>query len=146
VYNFYAYPENIRPRIAQMLILPPFQKQGLAVELMSMIYRRYRTDKKAIEITGEPHQTCTLPYIYFIIFATMYVLITLHLHNSILTFLIFAVEDPSDDCEVLRDYVDARDCMKLLAFADENLRKGYSAEMTEQAKKELKITKVSLPK
>lgn len=52
VYNFYCFPEHIRPRIGQMLLLPPFQKQGLAIELLSCIYRTYRSDNKVTEITG----------------------------------------------------------------------------------------------
>ena len=28
VYNFFAYPDHIRPRISQILVLPPFQRMG----------------------------------------------------------------------------------------------------------------------
>ena len=55
-----------------------------------------------------------------------------------------AVEDPSDDFEMLRDFVDARDCMKLKTYAPANLKKGYSNEMAEEASKTLKMTKVHL--
>jgi histone acetyltransferase 1 len=53
VYQFYTYPDLKRPRVAQMLILPPFQKQGLAVRLLSCIYTFYRNDPKVKEITGK---------------------------------------------------------------------------------------------
>ncbi|ODM94910.1 Histone acetyltransferase type B catalytic subunit [Orchesella cincta] len=101
VYNFYCYPELIRPRVAQMVILPPFQRQGLAVELLSAIYRSYRSNPKTKEIT---------------------------------------VEDPSDDFERLRDFVDARDCSKLSSYSNEKLKKGFSKEMSEEAKTVLKMT------
>lgn len=55
VYEYYAYPNNKRPRISQMLILPPFQNQGLAVHLMNSMYKFYSTDKNVIDITGK-HQ------------------------------------------------------------------------------------------
>jgi histone acetyltransferase 1 len=101
VYNFYCYPEMIRPRVAQMVVLPPFQRQGLGVELLSVIYRYYRGNPKVKEIT---------------------------------------VEDPSDDFERLRDFVDARDCSKLSTFVPENLVQGISTDMLDEAKKVLKMT------
>jgi histone acetyltransferase 1 len=102
VYNFFAYPANIRPRVSQMLILPPFQRQGLGVNLLRTIYTHYRGDTKVKEIT---------------------------------------VEDPSDDFELLRDYVDARDCMKLPSYSVENLKNGFSDKMLEETSKQLKMTK-----
>jgi len=101
VYDFYCYPDMIRPRVAQMLILPPFQRQGLGVELLSIVYRYYRGKPNVKEIT---------------------------------------VEDPSDDFERLRDFVDARDCSQLATFSVENLKKGISIGMLEEAKKVLKMT------
>lgn len=53
VYQFYVYPEQIRPRVAQMLILPPFQRQGLGSELLSAIYGFYRSNPAVKEITGK---------------------------------------------------------------------------------------------
>jgi len=101
VYEFYCYPEMIRPRVAQMVILPPFQRQGLGVELLSTIYRSYRSNSKVKEIT---------------------------------------VEDPSDDFERLRDFVDARDCCKLTAFSAEKLKQGISVDMISETKNVLKMT------
>lgn len=52
VYQYYAYPQHIRPRIAQFLILPPFRRIGLGKHLLQAIYREYigRCDVK--DITG----------------------------------------------------------------------------------------------
>lgn len=36
VYLYYAYPDNVRPRISQMLVLPPFQKIGIGTKLIEV--------------------------------------------------------------------------------------------------------------
>lgn len=51
------------------------------------------------------------------------------------------VEDPSDEFIRLRDFVDCRNCMKLETFNPDNLKKGFSPEMAEEAKKTFKIGK-----
>jgi len=38
VYNFFCYPDKIRKRISQFLVLPPFQKQGHGFQLLNTIY------------------------------------------------------------------------------------------------------------
>jgi len=53
------------------------------------------------------------------------------------------VEDPSDDFERLRDFVDARDCSKLTSYSKQKLKRGFSNEMYEEAKTVLKMTNVS---
>lgn len=53
VYEFYGYPENIRPRISQMLILPPFQRLGIATALLTSIYDKYTSDPKVLTIAVE---------------------------------------------------------------------------------------------
>ena len=35
VYQYYAYPANIRPRVSQVLTLPPYQKKGLGSRLLN---------------------------------------------------------------------------------------------------------------
>lgn len=40
VYLYYAYPENIRPRISQMLVLPPFQKLGIGSKMIQVSERK----------------------------------------------------------------------------------------------------------
>lgn len=49
------------------------------------------------------------------------------------------VEDPSDEFRRVRNYVDAKLCMKLPAFAPDKLKNGYHQEMADAAKKEYKI-------
>ncbi|XP_071526683.1 histone acetyltransferase type B catalytic subunit isoform X2 [Panulirus ornatus] len=53
VYEYYAYPSNIRPRISQMLVLPPFQRIGLGAEMLNSIYSYYKNDAKVLDITVE---------------------------------------------------------------------------------------------
>lgn len=36
IYLYYAYPENIRPRISQMLVLPPFQRLGIGSKFIQV--------------------------------------------------------------------------------------------------------------
>ncbi|CAG2101444.1 unnamed protein product [Medioppia subpectinata] len=53
VYRYYAYPQRIRPRISQFLILPPFQKCGLGTKLLDTIYGFYIKDSNVYDITVE---------------------------------------------------------------------------------------------
>ncbi|KAG4075417.1 hypothetical protein HA402_015070 [Bradysia odoriphaga] len=53
IYVYYAYPEHIRPRISQMLVLPPFQKLGIGSKFIQVIYNRFKFDDKVIDITVE---------------------------------------------------------------------------------------------
>ena len=42
VYQYYAYGRDqnmMRPRISQMLVLPPYQRQGLGSKLLETVYR-----------------------------------------------------------------------------------------------------------
>nr|CAG4646276.1 EOG090X06NC [Macrothrix elegans] len=102
VYLYFAYPNKIRPRISQFLILPPFQRKGLGAELLNVIYRSFLRDCNILDIT---------------------------------------VEDPSEEFVRLRDFVDAKNCIRLPSFSKEKLKEGFSAEMIEEAKRELKINK-----
>lgn len=106
VYEYYAYPQNIRPRISQMLVLPPFQKLGLGTKFLETIYNFYQTQKNVIDIT---------------------------------------VEDPSEDFQRMRNFVDARLCMKLKSFQKEELKKGFNKEMTKEAREALKVRYKSFP-
>lgn len=59
VYRYYAYPQHIRPRIAQVLILPPFRQMGLGTQLLQAIYREYVGMNEVKDITGnEKHKRC----------------------------------------------------------------------------------------
>lgn len=53
VYRYYAYLDKIRPRISQVLILPPFQRQGLGANLLETIYCHYRGQSDVLDITVE---------------------------------------------------------------------------------------------
>ncbi|KAJ8670297.1 hypothetical protein QAD02_001556 [Eretmocerus hayati] len=102
IYQYYAYPHHKRPRIAQVLILPPFQNMGLGSHLLRAIYREYLTREDVKDIT---------------------------------------VEDPSEDFQRLRDYVDAVNCSKLPSFSKENLMKGFNKTMVLEAREKFKINR-----
>ena len=42
----------MRPRISQMLILPPFQRQGLGAKLLNVVSKHYWANPKVVDITG----------------------------------------------------------------------------------------------
>jgi len=52
-YRYFAYPENQRPRISQMLILPPFQRKGLGAKLLDSVCRSFWNRNKVVDITVE---------------------------------------------------------------------------------------------
>ncbi|XP_048474782.1 histone acetyltransferase type B catalytic subunit-like [Rhincodon typus] len=52
-----------------------------------------------------------------------------------------SAEEPSEDFVKLRDFVLAKLCQELQAFAPEKLKKGFSAEMIEEARRTWKINK-----
>ena len=123
VYQYYAYgreTNRTRPRISQMLVLPPYQRRGLGSQLLETVYRynllfvlrfcfssdfafrNYVGDDKVIDIT---------------------------------------VEDPSDNFVRLRDFVDTKNCLKLPAYSKSEVLKGFSEDITSAAAKDLKICK-----
>lgn len=53
VYQYYAYPKNIRPRISQVLVLPPFQRQGIGATMLRTIYNYYAGVDEVLDITGQ---------------------------------------------------------------------------------------------
>ncbi|XP_054262590.1 histone acetyltransferase type B catalytic subunit [Macrosteles quadrilineatus] len=102
VYEYYAYPDRVRPRVSQMLVLPPFQRQGLGAHLLCAIYSHYRGQAKVADIT---------------------------------------VEDPNEEFQSLRDYVDACLCSSLPSFSKDNLKQGFDKIMAEEACSKFKINK-----
>ncbi|XP_035658310.1 histone acetyltransferase type B catalytic subunit-like isoform X2 [Branchiostoma floridae] len=52
-YSYYAYPDKLRPRISQVLVLPPFQRLGHGVELLQTAYRDMRENNDVLDITVE---------------------------------------------------------------------------------------------
>ncbi|XP_071943562.1 histone acetyltransferase type B catalytic subunit-like isoform X2 [Antedon mediterranea] len=53
LYRYYAYPDKIRLRISQLLILPPYQKQGHGAEILQAIYRDFVSDINVLDFTVE---------------------------------------------------------------------------------------------
>ncbi|KAL4228701.1 histone acetyltransferase 1 [Mactra antiquata] len=102
VYKYYAYPCSNRPRISQVLVLPPFQKQGHGAQLLQTFYNSCYGDSDILDIT---------------------------------------VEDPSENFQRLRDYVDARNCMKLKSFQPEKLYEGFDDDMPHEARLKLKLNR-----
>ncbi|KAG7253034.1 hypothetical protein CRUP_004819, partial [Coryphaenoides rupestris] len=50
VYNYYVYPDKTRPRVSQMLVLPPFQGEGHGAQLLEAVHRFYCTLPKVQDI------------------------------------------------------------------------------------------------
>ncbi|KAM9343975.1 histone acetyltransferase type B catalytic subunit isoform 2-T2 [Pholidichthys leucotaenia] len=53
VYNYYVYPDKTRPRVSQMLIMPPFQGEGHGAQLLETVHRFYCSLPKVQDITAE---------------------------------------------------------------------------------------------
>lgn len=102
VYRYYAYPDKIRPRISQVLILPPYRRNGLGTALLECIYNYYRPNKSIIDIT---------------------------------------VEDPDEAFIAMRDFLDCRNCIKLPSYQPDELKKGWSKEMAQEAQERLRLCK-----
>jgi len=83
-----------------VLVLPPFQKMGIATKLLESFNNIFKTDKTVVD--------------------TSY-------------------EDPSDELQRIRSYLDVQLCQDLNAFSVENLRKGFNEEMIKEAKAKGKV-------
>lgn len=53
VYRYFAYPNKTRPRVSQMLILPPYRRNGLGTTLLQSIYDFYKNQPATLDITTE---------------------------------------------------------------------------------------------
>jgi histone acetyltransferase 1 len=53
VYLYFHYPDKIRPRISQFLILPPFQRKGVGSNLLETIYKHFQSQENVCDITVE---------------------------------------------------------------------------------------------
>uniref|UniRef100_A0A4W4GTV0 Histone acetyltransferase type B catalytic subunit n=1 Tax=Electrophorus electricus TaxID=8005 RepID=A0A4W4GTV0_ELEEL len=111
VYNYYVYPDKTRPRVSQMLVLPPFQGEGHGAQLLETVHRFYCNSPKVQDITGN-----------------------VHYHH-------FMAEDPSENYVKLRDFVLVKMCMALPSFSTEQLSRGFRDEMATEAREKLKINK-----
>jgi len=102
IYKFYAYPDKIRPRISQVLILPPHQRKGHCAELLKVIYQQYVNLPNVLDMTAE---------------------------------------DPSENFQRVRDFVDCSNCATLQEFQPGLLVKGFSKKMLKVAHEKFKINK-----
>lgn len=102
VYEYYAYPLNIRPRISQVLVLPPFQRKSLCTYLLNAVYDYYVKNDNVIDIT---------------------------------------VEDPTEEFQLVRDFVDICRCEKLESYEPDKLKLGFSDNMAAEARSSSKINK-----
>jgi histone acetyltransferase 1 len=53
VYNFFSYPDAIRQRISQFVILPPYQRRGHGLQLLGSIYNNVRSNEQIRDVTVE---------------------------------------------------------------------------------------------
>lgn len=53
LYDYYAFPEHRRPRIGQMLLLPPYRQAGHGPRLLQALYRRLVPQSNVRDITVE---------------------------------------------------------------------------------------------
>lgn len=54
----------------------------------------------------------------------------------------FSVEDPSENFQRLRDFVDVKNCLKLPSFQKESVQRGFCDGLAKEAQDKLKLTKV----
>lgn len=50
---FWTYPDKVRPRISQVLILPPYRRRGLGAPLLQAVYDRYLPMDKVVDFPVE---------------------------------------------------------------------------------------------
>jgi histone acetyltransferase 1 len=53
VYNYYAFPDKVRLRVSQILIMPNYQHKGHGADMLSSVYTDACNNSKAIDITSE---------------------------------------------------------------------------------------------
>ncbi|KAJ1349517.1 hypothetical protein KIN20_005099 [Parelaphostrongylus tenuis] len=53
LYRFYAYPDRIRPRIAQIMLLPQYRKNGIGAKLLDAVYKDLCSMTEVLDITAE---------------------------------------------------------------------------------------------
>ncbi|PAA78932.1 hypothetical protein BOX15_Mlig020729g3, partial [Macrostomum lignano] len=52
-YRYYAYPDRVRPRISQFIVLPPYQRRGHGCRLLEAFYSESLADPAVLDITVE---------------------------------------------------------------------------------------------
>ncbi len=56
---------------------------------------------------------------------------------------LIAVEDPSENFQRVRDFLDVKNCANLKSFKRDKLHEGFSYDMELEAREKLKINKVN---
>ena len=79
-------------------VLPPFQRMGLGARLLDSIYSHYKGDATVVDVTVEVDEFMS------------FTILPLDL-----------LQDPSDNFVRLRDFVDAKNCLKLAAFSKDQV-------------------------
>ena len=66
-------------------------------------------------------------------------------HNTRLNFIccVFTVEDPSENFQRVRDYVDAKNCAKLECLQWAKLKEGFTKNIEDELQTKLKLNRVS---
>ena len=101
-YNFFAYPDNIRQRISQVFVFPPFQRQGHGERLLKIFNNLAIANNRVKDVT---------------------------------------VEDPSDQFQSLKDYIDCKNALGLSQFDVDLVKKGLYDKFFHLIKSELKMSK-----
>lgn len=65
------------------------------------------------------------------------------IRQSSYIYILITVEDPSEDYQRMRDFVDVRNCCNLDAFSKENLNKGFNKDLIKEVRQRLKLNRVS---
>ena len=110
VYMYYAFHSTIqeytRPRISQVLILPPYQRQQHCVEMLKSFYNECMSNELIGDIT---------------------------------------VEDPSENYQRVRDFVDCTRALESLSsYKPPHILTSWNSCFAEEAKMRLKMNKVRL--
>lgn len=52
VYEYFAYPHSLRPRVSQVLVFPPHQRAGHGTRLLQHFYDECRSRPEVLDIPG----------------------------------------------------------------------------------------------
>lgn len=130
VYAFYHYPESTRLRVAQIFVLPPFQRRGHAERLLRAVYSDARTPQ------------CTnfvVPSFSGPALATQDTWPSLQRQWNGQLFDV-TVEDPAPGFQRLRDFVDMVDCLNANVFPP-GASFPLTSELLEHVTTTLKLTR-----
>ena len=165
VYEYFAYPQSLRPRVSQVLVFPPYQRAGHGTRLLQHFYDECRSRSEVIDIPGaktllsfyaQYMYLCSLhsssfSNILYNQFCISYLLciciVTRKSHYTTCIFVLYmhmcAVEDPSENYQRMRDTLDCRNAVRECPlFAIGALPTRFTVELAAQAAETLKLVKV----